>query len=197
MRPGVRRILWALAMGAVPATAGLAQTSAPGGARRVGRPSPGALASAQGKQDSMRRPRGPQSVTLNADEMASLVQAELQPQARRALDSLGVRLGPGRLTLLGYLVTAELGPELFGPLASMFQPLEPVLVSGPARATAPGVITWEPDSFVVRNYMLPQSAIPVLVRRLTGGSDGAIPIAVPPTVHRIRIDPGTVTFSRR
>lgn len=197
MRLGVRWILVALSVSAVPASAGFAQTSAPGNARTVGRPSPTALASAQRKQDSMRRLRGPASVSLTADEMASLVQAELQPQARRALDSLGVRLGPGRLTLLGYLVTAELGPELFGPLASMFQPLEPVLVSGPARATAPGVIAWEPDSFVVRNYLLPQSAIPVLVRRLTGGSNGAIPIAVPPTVSRIRIDAGTVTFSRR
>jgi hypothetical protein len=79
----------------------------------------------------------------------------------------------------------------------MFQPMEPVWVSGPARATAPGVIAWAPDSFVVRNFMLPQSAIPVLVRRLTGGSDGAIAIAVPPTVSRIQIGPGAVTFSRR
>lgn len=195
MRLGARRIMLMVAMSSVPVSAGFAQTS--GNARQVGRPSSAALASALGKQDSMRRPKGPASVTLSADEMASLVQSMLQPQARRALDSVGIRLGTGRLTLIGYLVTAELGSELFGPLASMFQPMEPVWVSGPARATGPGLIAWAPDSFAVRNYMLPQSAIPVLVRRLTGGNDGSIPIAVPPTVSRIRIEPGAVTFSRR
>jgi hypothetical protein len=195
MRPGVRRIIVVVAMSGLPVSAGFGQTS--GSPRQVGRPSSAALASALGKQDSMRRPRGPASVTLSADEMASLVQSMLQPQARRALDSVGIRLGTGRLTLLGYIVTAEIGSELFGPLAAMFQPMEPVWVSGPARATAPGLISWTPDSFSVRDYMLPPSAIPVLVRRLTGGSDGTIPIAVPPTVSRIRIDPGAVTFSRR
>jgi len=164
---------------------------------KLGKPSATSLASAREKEDAMRRPRGPASVTLNVDEMASLVEANLQPEARRALDSVGVRLEAGRLTLQGQLITAAWGADVFGPLVAMFNAREPVFVSGPARATAPGVIAWEPDSFIVRNFTLPQSAIPMLVKRLTGASDGAIPIAVPPTVTRIKIESGTVTFSRR
>lgn len=196
MRLRERAMVLAVAASLVPVCSGLAQTT-PANGRRVGRSSPAALTSANGKQDAMRRPNGPKSVTLSADEMASLVEAGMQPAARRALDSVGVRLEPGRLSLLGYLVTDAFGSELFGPMAMMFQPLEPVWVSGPVRATAPGLISWAPDSFTVRNYALPQSTIPVLVRRLTGASDGTIPIAVPPTVSRIKVDWGTVTFSRR
>jgi hypothetical protein len=145
----------------------------------------------------MRRPNGPSSVTLSADEMASLVEAGLQPQARRALDSLRVRLAPGRLTLEGLLVTQEWGPDVLGPLAMMLDPREPVTASGPARASAPGVVAWEPDSFVVRSFALPPNLIPRLVGRLTGAGNGSIPIAVPPTVSHVRIDTGIVTFSRR
>lgn len=198
MRFDARRLSLVLALGLLPLSAGIAQTSSPGGGgKRLGRPSAAALTSALGKQDAMRRPNGPRSVTLSADEMASLVHAGMQPQARQALDSVSVSLDPGRLTLHGQLITAAWGPELFGPLASMFEPREPITVSGPARAAAPGLLAWQPDSFMVRNFMLPQGAIPVLVRRLTGASDGAIPIAVPPTVARIRIESGAVTFSRR
>lgn len=196
MRSAAPRVLLALALGLLPASAGSAQTSSTGD-QRLGRPSAAALTSARGKQDAMRRPNGPRSVTLSADEMASLVQDGMQPQARQALDSVSVSLDPGRLTLHGQLITAAWGPELFGPLAAMFEPRESITVSGPARAAAPGLMAWEPDSFRVRTFMLPQGAIPVLVRRLTGASDGAIPIAVPPTVAQIRIESGAVTFSRR
>lgn len=190
--------LWmTVAVSLLAVTPARAQTRTPAGGSRTGKPSSAALASARGKEDAMRRPKGPASVTLTADEMASLVEAGLEPSARRAVDSVSIRLDPGRLTLRGFLVTAALGAEVFGPLASMFQPLEPLWVSGPAHATAPGVIAWEPDSFIVRNLTFPQGMIPMLVKRLTGASNGAIPIAVPPTVTRITIDAGAVTFSRR
>ncbi|MSR05792.1 MAG: hypothetical protein EXR93_01790 [Gemmatimonadetes bacterium] len=166
-------------------------------ASRIGKPSASALTSARDKEDAMRRPNGPPSVTLSANEMASLVEAGLEPDARRAIDSVSIRLDPGRLSLQGFLVTSALGTDVFGPLAAMFNPLEPLWVSGPAHATSPGVVAWEPDTFMVRNMSLPQSAIPMLVKRLTGALNGAIPIAVPPTVSRITIDAGTVTFSRR
>jgi hypothetical protein len=50
---------------------------------------------------------------------------------------------------------------------------------------------------VIKSFDFPQSAIPRLVNRLTGTTDGSIPIAVPPTVRRIRIQSSGVTFSRR
>src|SRR6185503_8309065 len=87
------RLMWIVAAAAVviPAATGLAQSA--------GRASPAALASARSKENAMREDNGPESVTLNADEMASLVEANLDREARRALDSVRVRLGAGRLTL--------------------------------------------------------------------------------------------------
>jgi len=166
-------------------------------AQSVGHPSRGALASATTKQNAMREANGPDSVTLSADEMASLVEANLDRAARKALDSIKVRLDPGRLTLLALLVTSELGTDYLGPLAYLLSPLEPLAVAGPARATKAGLITWQPDSLVIKSFDFPQSAIPRLVNRLTGTTDGSIPIAVPPTVRRIRIQASGVTFSRR
>src|SRR5688572_22974300 len=80
-----------------------------------GRPSGPALTSARAKEDAMRRPQGPVAVTLSAEEMASLIEAGLDPAARRALDSVRVELSPGRLTLRGLLVTSTWGMEVLGP----------------------------------------------------------------------------------
>lgn len=195
-RGTAKRLLLVATACALVTSAGSAQ-SGPARGSHVGHASSRALASALDKQDAMRRPNGPKSVTLTPEEMASLVQFSMQPQAREALDSLGVSLEPGRITLHGYLVTASLGSEIFGPMAMMLDPREPLSVSGPARAAAPGLISWVPDTFMVRTYQLPQGAIPMLVRRLTGSADGTVAIAVPPTVTRIKIESGAMTFSRK
>jgi hypothetical protein len=90
-----------------------------------------------------------------------------------------------------------LGKGLLGPLAGMFGPREPVSVSGPARVAAVGAVAWEPDSFVIRSFPLPRSAVPLLVNRLTGRPDGVVPISVPGTVGDLHIRPDGVTFYRR
>jgi hypothetical protein len=184
------RLMWIVAAAAVviPAATGLAQSA--------GRASPAALASARSKENAMREDNGPESVTLNADEMASLVEANLDREARRALDSVRVRLGAGRLTLNAVIVTATVSDAL-GPMSYMMDPREPLSVAGPAHASRPGLITWEPDSMAIRSFSFPQAAIPRLVARLTGTADGSIPIAVPPSVRRIWITPSGVTFSRK
>ncbi len=165
-------------------------------AQSVGRASAAALASARSKENSMREPGGPQSVTLSADEMASLVEANLDRGARKALDSITIRLDYGRLTLQARLVTAELGSEYLGPMIYMLEEREPLAVAGPATAARAGLLTWAPDSLVIKSFPLPLAMIPKLVNRLTGTTDGTIPIAVPPTVRYIRIAPSGVTFSR-
>jgi len=169
----------------------LAQT-----ASSVGRPSAVALASARSKQNAMRQPKGPDSVTLSPDEAASLIESGLDPQARKVLDSIQVRLEPGRIALHASIVTSALD-SILGPLAAMLGPREPIRVAGPVHATKPGLITWEPDNFSVRSFALPQAAIPHLINQLTGATDGTVPIAVPPSVQRVNIQSAGVTFSRR
>jgi hypothetical protein len=165
-------------------------------AQAVGRASPAALASARSKESSMRQTPGPESVTLTPDEMASLIEANLDAQARRTIDSIRIRLQPGRLMLQAVIVTSAIG-DVLGPMTMMMDSTEPLAVAGPARAAKAGLITWEPDSVVIRSFSFPQAAIPRLVGRLTGTADGSIPIAVPPNVRRIWITPAGVTFSRK
>ena len=74
-----------------------AQATAEG--QSIGRPSTEALASARGKESAIRDAKGPDSVTLTPNEMASLVKANLDLSAKRALDSIRIRLQPGRLAI--------------------------------------------------------------------------------------------------
>lgn len=162
----------------------------------VGRPSDAALGSARAKEADMARSNGPPLVVLTAAEMAALISDGLDPAARAALDSVEVTLMDDRFALRAQLLTELLGGQL-GPVGGLLDRREPLLVSGPARVAGVGVVAWEPDSFTVRAFPFPRSAIPVLVNRLTGGSDGTVQIGVPPTVGDLRIRPSGVTFYRR
>jgi hypothetical protein len=163
----------------------------------IGYPSAESLQSARGKEESLSRAAGPERIVLAADEMASIIQDRLDARARRALDSIRVTLEPDRFSLEAVLLTEVFGRDLLGPLRGIIDPREPVRVSGSAEVVAPGIVAWRIDEFIVSSFPFPGPAIPVLVDRLTGGSDGVILISVPSTVGDIRVQPDGVTFYRR
>lgn len=176
-----------------------ADSSAPraGAAGSVpGRATPQALTSARRKQELIGRASGPPYVVLDASEMVALIVEGLAPAARRALDSVEVVLLEDRFVLRAQLLTGAL-QGLLGPLAGMLDGSEPLTVAGPASVTRPGVVAWEPDSFMVRAFPFPREAIPSLVDRLSGGSDGAFLVPVPKTVVDLKISPEGVVFYRR
>jgi len=162
-----------------------------------GEPSETALRRARRLERAMADPRGPASVDLTADELAALVQDELDPRARRALDSLRVVLEPDRLTIEALVVTAGLERGLFGPLGGVLDPREPLRMGGPAAVAAPGLVAWRPDALMVRAFPFPASVVPRVVDGIMGVRNGAVPIPVPVTVGRIRIRRDRVTFFRR
>src|SRR5882724_3232404 len=102
-----------------------------------GHPSALALKSARQKEDAIARDGGPGVVVLSPDEVASLVQEGLVPQARAALDSISVTFATDRFTLEARVKTAVFGASL-GSLAGMFNPYEPLKLGGPATVTRPG-----------------------------------------------------------
>jgi hypothetical protein len=161
-----------------------------------GAPSPEALESAQHKQVLIARMRGPDSVALNTQEMASLIVEGLDPKAREALDSLTVEFGMDRFTLQAQLVTAMWGRESLGFFSAFLLPREPLRVSGPVRVERPGVIAWVPDQFSIRSIPFPQAAIRPIVNSLTGRRDGAFFMGAPPTIGSLLIRPASVTFYR-
>jgi hypothetical protein len=167
------------------------------GGRSVGVPGAEALRSAERKEREIERRGGPESVQLTADEMASIIEARLDPAARRALDSLSVMLGEDRFAMEGQIRVDVFSRDALGPLAEFLGSRQPLRVAGPATVGEPGVVDWRPDEFIIREFPFPPSAVPRLVNHLTGGSSGAFRIPVPATVARVRVGPGGVTFSRR
>ncbi len=162
-----------------------------------GRASVEALASARRKHERMSRADGPELISLSAAEMASLVQAGLDPLGRRALDSLTVTLEAGHFVMEALLVTDVWGRDALGLLGGLLQPYEPLRVAGPARLVRRGVLAWEPVSFSVRSIPFPGPTIPPIVNRLTGGDDGLVLLGIPATVADVRIGAGSATFYRR
>jgi len=162
-----------------------------------GVPSAAALKSARSKETQMGNPKGPAAVTLTPDEVASLVDAGLDPAARRALDSVRVNLELDRFGLEAKLNVDLVGRDILGPFAMFLDSREPVVVSGPASVKRPGVMSWAPDAFTVRSFSVPGAAVPRLINSLTHGTDGTIAIPVPATVASIRVRPDGITFYRR
>lgn len=171
----------------------------PGGsaARAVGRPSPRALQAAEMKELAISRADGPAYVTLSAEEMASLIESRLDPRARQAFDSVLVTLDEDRFVLEGEIRTDLFSRDVLGPFADMLDSSQPIRVAGAARMDEPGAVVWVVDEFVIRSFPFPQSAIPRLVDKLTGRSDGAFVLRVPDTVGDVRVRSEGVTFYRK
>ncbi|MGD2134845.1 MAG: hypothetical protein PVF27_01745 [Gemmatimonadales bacterium] len=168
-----------------------------GGVPTVGVPSRAALRSAEQKEAAMARRGGPGYVRLSADEIAALIEHRLDPAARRALDSIRVLLTENRLALEGEMLLDVFTPELLGPLAELLGSRQPLWVAGTVAMHEPGLVAWRVDEFVIREFPFPASAIPRLVNRLTGRSEGAFMIPVPSTVGEVHVDADGVTFYRR
>jgi hypothetical protein len=163
----------------------------------VGRPSAEALRAAQRKEDEIARSGGSGYVHLSADELASLIQDRLQPAVRESVDSVRVVLSEDRVVLEGQMLLEMFGRDLLGPLADWLGSRQPLRMGGPAVVREPGIVAWECDEFVIRAFPFPPSAVPRLVNRMTGGSDGVFRIAVPATVGEIRVRADGVTLYKR
>ncbi len=162
-----------------------------------GHPSPQALRTARIKEASMLRADGPDSVTMSASEIASLVRAGFQPEVVAAFDSMTITLDTNRLEVRGQLMTDVWGRAALGMLGGLLLPREPLRAAGPAAVQRPGYVTWDPRELAFRDIQIPEPAIGPIVNTLTGGSGGDIWIPVPATIRRMRIGPRGITFYRR
>ncbi len=163
----------------------------------VGHPSDDALRSANRRNAEMEMPDGPATVTLTANEMASLIQQGIARGAADSFDSLTVTLELDRITLNAAVMTEVFARDLLGQFASLLDRSEHLRVSGPVEVIGSGVMGWEPDALRLRSFPFPGPAIGPMVNAITGGPDGAFRIMVPGTVGDVRVRPDGVTFYRR
>jgi hypothetical protein len=130
--------------------------------------------------------------------MASLLADGMPREARAHLDSLALVLGEGRVTVSARLETAQIPPDLLGPLAGALDPWERVAAAGPVTMTKPGQADWHVDALTLRGFTLPEEVSHRLVgRALPGARDGSVPLTLPAGIVGLRIRPAGVALYRK
>jgi hypothetical protein len=150
----------------------------------VGAPTPKAVASGQTKVGTLRANAGPDSVVLNANEVASLIGSSIDWRVRKTYDSLRVELLEGSLAVHARLDTRALPPDALGPFAAFVQPREPLRLGGTIEIS-------------IRGIAFPGPTVKSIARQTAGANaDGAIPLQVDPAISRIVIHPTGVILYR-
>ena len=164
--------------------------------RRVGHPSQQALASAIAKVDHLETTR-PDSILLNADEMASLVAAGATFFGDVALDSVSVELGDRTVRVRGTIDGSRIPERLRSVLPSTLDGPQEVIASGPIVPARPGIAEWQLSSVLVRGIPVPSSLVARAVGNATGtGSDGRLEVALPRKIQGFRVRPEGVAVYR-
>lgn len=164
----------------------------------IGAPTPGALASAQGKLAALSRDRGPDSVTLTPNEMASLVGSGIDWTVRRSFDSLRVELGEGVLTVYARLDTRLIPRDALGPFHGLLAEREPLRIAGPVAILRPGLARWTVRELSLRGFPFPPPAVRALAREAAGAdSSGGVALKVDRAIADVAIHPAHVVLYRK
>lgn len=144
---------------------------------------------------------GPAYVNIAAADFASyalrsalvhLSEVDSVPEALADGDKLFLRTRV-RLADLG-------GRESLGPLSSMFQDAEPVMIAGQLNPVRPGLAQFRLTDVALRDLKVPKAAITQLVKRWgpptrpAGVASDALPVELPRFVGDLRIGNGRVTL---
>lgn len=164
----------------------------PAAVAEVGTPSPGALKEGRRKLSTLRS--GSDSVTLSADEAASLLSDVLGPYMRGTFDSIRVRLGEGSIEVRAKANTARLPSGLLGPLGMAVGEYEPMSASGPLTIAAPGRGAWRIEALSFRSFPLPSEVVPRMMERVTGDTSRAVPVPLPSQIRSVAVHGDGVTF---
>jgi hypothetical protein len=164
----------------------------PAAVSETGQPSAKALAEGRAKLATLGH--GRDSVTLSANEAASLLSDVLGPYLRGTFDSMTVRLEPGSIELHAMANTARLPSGLLGPLGMAVRDREPMTASGPLSVTAPGRGAWRIEALSFRSFPLPSELLPRMLEKVTGDSARAVPVPLPRQATAVAVRGDGVTF---
>lgn len=163
----------------------------------VGAPTPKALSSTQTKIDRLKKPSGPDSVVLSANEVASLIGSSLDWSVRKSFDSLRVELLEGTLAVHCRLDTSVIPPDALGPLAGFLNPREPLRIAGPLAIERPGIARFTVQELTLRGFQFPPPLVKQLAQRVAGAdSTGALPLRVSPAFTHVVIHPTGIVLYR-
>ncbi len=164
--------------------------------RRIGHPSQKALASAVEKVRVLEREK-PDSILLNADEMASLVAAGSSFLSGASLDSVSVELGDRTVRLRGLIDGTRIRDGWRKVIPLDLNGPQEVVMGGTISPVRPGVAEWDLDRVMLRGVPVPSSLIARAVGSASGaGSDGRLEITLPRGIQGFRVRPEGVTVYR-
>lgn len=165
----------------------------------IGAPTPAALASAQRKLAALAAARGPDSVVLTPNEMASLVGNGIDWTVRKTFDSLRIELSEGSIAVNARLDTKLIPQDALGPLRGLLADREPIRIAGPLKIGRPGLARWTVQSIALRGFPFPPPAVKALARQTAGAdSTGSVGLQVDPAIAQLTIHPtGVVLYRKR
>ncbi len=164
--------------------------------RRIGHPSQKSLASAVEKVRLLEREK-PDSILLNADEMASLVAAGSSFLSGASLDSVSVELGDRTVRMRGLIDGTRIPSGWRKVIPLDLNGPQEVVMGGTISPVRPGVAEWDLDRVMLRGVPVPSSLIARAVGSASGaGSDGRLEITLPRGIQGFRVRPEGVTVYR-
>jgi hypothetical protein len=162
---------------------------------------PEGAARARTALDRLARPTGPGYATLRAGELASFVLQGLRAQLPPSIDSLEAAAIGERLYVRGRVKLSEIGAEkVLGGLAALLGERERIQFGGTFRIIRPGLAEFQVKELKLRDFPIPTTAIPRLLRQIERGSrpegvspDG-LPLVVPAYISDVRLADRQVTL---
>jgi hypothetical protein len=164
---------------------------------------PEAAARARAAVNRLGQRGGPGLVALRAGELASFVLQGLRAQLPPSIDSLQAAAIGDRLCVRGVAKLSEIAAEkVLGGLAALLGERERIQFCGGFRIVRPGLAEFQVKEIKLRDFPVPTSAIPRLLRQIERGSrpeglspDG-LPLVVPMYVGDVRMGERQVTLYR-
>lgn len=151
--------------------------------------------------ERLRAPRGPAFQTVAPGDLAAYILQELSRTLPPGADSIEAAALGDRLLVRAIVPISELGDKsTMGPLSMLLGDRERVQLGGVLRIIRPGFAELQVKEFRIRDFALPQSLIPRLIRQMSRGerapelSPDGLPLRTPAYIGDVRVTDGRITM---
>ena len=135
------------------------------------------------------------SIVLNAEELASLLQAGLGGAAARYLDSVTVTLNTDHVTVGARLATEAIPTRALGPFKGLVRPREQVRVGGKLAVLGSESGALRVDAVSLRGIPFPTAMIGRFMSTSLGASaDGTVKFQLPKGIRDLKVRPSGVVL---
>ena len=168
-------------------------------------PTPQGALRADSALGRLQRKNGPAFANVTAGDMIAYVLKEFARNLPSSTDSVRAAVIGDRLHVRARVRTADLGGQaVLGPLAWLLDSEhERVEFGGTLHVIRPGFSEYQVKTFRVREFALPPSLIPALIRQISRdprppdlASDG-LPLTTPPYIGDVRVTAGRITVYKK